>query len=169
MGKRSSFERRERDFYPTPRAAVVPLLPFLKGHETYCEPCVGDGALLKALPLRCINAFDIEPDGDFRIKDALQIDEQDVDGCDLIITNPPWERTLLHEMIRRFSALRPTWLLFDADWAHTRQAAELMKLCSDVVSIGRLKWIMGSPHTGKDNCCWYRFGNDTAATIFHAR
>ena len=31
MGKRSNFERREADFYPTPRAAVVPLIPFLRG------------------------------------------------------------------------------------------------------------------------------------------
>jgi hypothetical protein len=29
MGKRSNFERREADFYPTPRAAVVPLIPYL--------------------------------------------------------------------------------------------------------------------------------------------
>jgi hypothetical protein len=30
MGKRSNFERREADFYPTPRAAVLPLIPFLR-------------------------------------------------------------------------------------------------------------------------------------------
>src|SRR3981189_1858036 len=29
MGKRSNFERREADFYPTPRAAVLPLIPHL--------------------------------------------------------------------------------------------------------------------------------------------
>jgi hypothetical protein len=27
LGKRSNFERHEADFYPTPRAAVVPLIP----------------------------------------------------------------------------------------------------------------------------------------------
>ena len=30
MGKRSSFERREADFYPTPKAAVLPLIPYLR-------------------------------------------------------------------------------------------------------------------------------------------
>jgi hypothetical protein len=30
MGKRSNFERREADFYPTPRAAVLPLIPYLR-------------------------------------------------------------------------------------------------------------------------------------------
>ena len=37
MGKRSSFERREADFYPTPRAAVVPLIPYLRGHPHLCR------------------------------------------------------------------------------------------------------------------------------------
>jgi hypothetical protein len=30
MGKRSNFERRPADFYPTPKAAVLPLIPFLR-------------------------------------------------------------------------------------------------------------------------------------------
>ena len=29
MGKRSNFERNPRDFYPTPKEAVIPLLPHL--------------------------------------------------------------------------------------------------------------------------------------------
>ena len=33
-----------------------------------------------------------------------------------------------------------------------------MKRCRKVVSVGRLKWIPGSKHTGKDNCAWYLFG-----------
>jgi hypothetical protein len=48
MGKRSNFERREADFYPTPRAAVVPLIPYLRGRgiRAFAEPCAGDGALV---------------------------------------------------------------------------------------------------------------------------
>ena len=37
MGKRSNFERREADFYPTPRAAVVPLIPHLPRHSDLCR------------------------------------------------------------------------------------------------------------------------------------
>ena len=37
MGKRSSFERREADFYPTPRAAVLPLIPYLRGIQDLCR------------------------------------------------------------------------------------------------------------------------------------
>jgi hypothetical protein len=31
MGKRSEFGRREADFNPTPRVAVAPLIPYLRG------------------------------------------------------------------------------------------------------------------------------------------
>ena len=56
MGKRSSFERRPGDFYPTPRAAVLPLIPRLRGVRTFAEPCCGDGTLVRHLEsfgLRC--------------------------------------------------------------------------------------------------------------------
>jgi hypothetical protein len=32
-----------------------------------------------------------------------------------------------------------------------------MRCCSDIVTIGRVKWFEGSKHTGKDNHAWYRF------------
>ena len=62
MGKRSGFERREADFYPTPKAAVAPLIPHLRGIRTFAEPCAGDGALvrhLEAVGLRCGYSGDI--------------------------------------------------------------------------------------------------------------
>ena len=48
MGKRSDFERRPGDFYPTPRAAALPLIAHLRGGgiATFAEPCAGDGALV---------------------------------------------------------------------------------------------------------------------------
>ena len=46
MGKRSNFERKPRDFYPTPIEAVYPLLEHLEEDFTFAEPCAGDGALL---------------------------------------------------------------------------------------------------------------------------
>ena len=63
MGKRSNFERRPADFYPTPKAAVAPLIPYLRnsGIRTFAEPCVGDGDLLRHLEsfgLRCVYAGD---------------------------------------------------------------------------------------------------------------
>jgi hypothetical protein len=153
MGKRSTFERRPMDSYATPYAGVVPLAPHLHGIRTFAEPCCGDGDLvehLTGLGLLCVHSGDIV-DG----RDAL--DECHFNGPDAIITNPPWTRPILHEMIGHFQRIAPTWLLFDADWAHTRQAAPFLDQCSHVVSVGRLKWIEDSKYTGKDNCAWYRF------------
>ena len=62
MGKRSNFERRPGDFYPTPSSAVLPLIPHLRGVRTFAEPCCGDGALVRHLEsfgLRCVYAGDI--------------------------------------------------------------------------------------------------------------
>lgn len=158
MGKRSSFDRVPRDFYPTPREAVLPLLPHLREHTRYIEPCAGDGALIEALAEAghaCMFAGDIEPRDPAVIRaDALATDWT---AAPAIITNPPWSRDVLHPMIAHFSRFAPTWLLFDADWMHTRQSAPFMHLLRKVVSVGRVKWIPDSPFTGKDNCCWYLF------------
>ncbi|WP_312531932.1 class I SAM-dependent methyltransferase [Paracoccus sp. (in: a-proteobacteria)] len=162
MGKRSSFERIERDFYPTPPEAVAPLLPHLGFGDSFIEPCAGDMALVNTLEeagMSCRFEGDIEPrHSDVRRFNALSDDLAVwADGVDCIITNPPWRRDVLHPMIRHFTALRPTWLLFDADWMHTVQSAEFMPLCRKIVSVGRVKWFPETKMTGKDNCCWYLF------------
>jgi hypothetical protein len=182
LGKRSDYERKPRDFYPTPLAAVKPLIPHLPESFTFCEPCAGDARLIYHIETlhadaSCITAYDIEPQADdVEELDALDLDETHVEHCDFIITNPPWERSkksgyLLHAMIERFSDLRPTWLLFDADWMHTEQSADLVKdRLVKIVSIGRVKWIEDSAGTGKDNCCWYLFDKpNQSGTEFHGR
>lgn len=171
MGKRSNFERREGDFYPTPAEAVAPLLPHLPVSFSYAEPCVGDGALCGALGRDPVFACDLEPMWPkAMIGDALDMIVDDVAGADYIITNPPWDRKVLHPMIEHFSAMRPTWLLFDADWAHTKQSAPYMPWLRKIVSVGRVKWIPDSKMTGKDNCAWYLFDrHHTGYTEFHGR
>lgn len=177
MGKRSNFERVERDFYPTPLAAVLPLLPHIPYGSAFNEPCAGDGALVDHLEdngMSCLVACDVDPKrNDIICKDALcptgMIENH---SADYIITNPPWDRKILHPMIAHFSALKPTWLLFDADWMHTKQSAPFMPYLRKVVSVGRVKWIPDSKMTGKDNCAWYLFdqtGVFTGQTSFHGR
>lgn len=165
MSKRApQFERRERDFYPTPREAVLPLLPHLRPGSRFCEPCAGDGSLIDHLTAAghvCAAAWDIEPQRD-------DIDRQDArtrlcGNIDFYITNPPWVRDVLHPIITSLSMWNPTWLLFDADWMHTRQAAPFMPLLQKIVSVGRVKWIPDSKFTGKDNCCWYLFDANAQA------
>lgn len=164
MGKRSTFQRRERDWYPTPAAAVLPLLPHLGPLIRFAEPCAGDGRLIDALEAaghRCVWASDIEPR-------RADITENDAEHCgsgaiDCFITNPPWSRSVLHPIIRNLARQRPAWLLFDADWVHTRQSAELIPWLVKIVSVGRVKWIEDSPFTGKDNCAWHLFDARNAA------
>ena len=76
-------------------------------------------------------------------------------------------------MIEYFTAFKPTWLLFDADWMHTKQSIEYLPLLKKVVSIGRVQWIEGSKSSGKDNCCWYFFSRsdspDSQAIHFFGR
>ena len=160
MGKRSDFERIPRDYYPTPYSAVEPLLPHLPEQFDFAEPCAGDRRLIEHLQKNggnCRYAFDIEPMHKKVIKqDAL---EHGYSYCDYIITNPPWNRKILHPMIDHFADQKPTWLLFDSDWMHTKQSIPYLKMLKKVVSIGRVKWIEGSTSVGKDNCCWYLFEN----------
>jgi hypothetical protein len=78
------------------------------------------------------------------------------------ITNPPWDRAFLH-LIDRGCRASPTWLLFDADWMHTRQSTPFMPYLRKIVSVGRVKWIPDSKMTGKDNCCWYLFDQTSDA------
>jgi hypothetical protein len=159
IGKRSTFERLAGDQYDTPLDAVVPLIPHLDGVSRYIEPCCGNMCLVEALGtlapgLVCGFAGDIKHGFD-----ALTLKPSDIIryGADAIITNPSWTRQILHPLIAHFSSLAPTWLLFDADWAHTRQASTLLCRCSHIVAIGRVRWIRDTPHTGKDNAAWYRF------------
>lgn len=184
MGKRSDgFDRHPRDLYPTPFAAVPPLIPHLRKVrrrqitargkllrssgvpevQTFAEPCCGNGDLVRHLrrfDLRCVYAADIANGSD-----ALATSDYRVP--DAIITNPPYERELMHKLIAHFQAIAPTWLLMELDWAATKQAIPYMANCSDIVSIGRLRWIEGTTMNGKQNFAWYRFDRYAAGTRFH--
>lgn len=174
MGKRSDFERSKLDYYPTPAAPVAVLAKHLQKGLTFCEPCAGAGVLVRHLHahgLECVSALDVAPRESWIGRgDASWLTEADLKGADLIITNPPWDRPVLHQIIERCAALRPTWLLFDADWMHTGQAKPHLEICRLIVSIGRVKWIEGSKNSGMDNCCWYLFDvNGTGRPSFVGR
>jgi hypothetical protein len=80
-------------------------------------------------------------------------------AADLIVTNPPHTRSLMHPLIEHFAAIAPTWLLIDSDLANNQHAAPYLPMCTDIVPIGRGgKWITGSAHAnGLNNFNWYRF------------
>lgn len=188
MGKRSNLDKIDKSQYLTPKAAVLPLIPFLpKGGFYFAEPCAGDGRLVRHIEElshgRCPLYSDIDPelarltaherfDGaamqDVPKWDAFDysIDSFRTRHIDMVITNPPWERAkkddyILHRLIEHYGSMIQTWFLFDADWPHTIQAQPyLEKYCTRIVSIGRVKWFPGTGQTGKDNAAWYEFRPD---------
>lgn len=174
MGKRQpNSVRAERkaankhDLWPTPYHAITPLLPYLGPRTRFLEPCAGDGRMIGYLQEHghiCEGAWDIEPqDGCIRQLDANYLKTGLPYRSVVFITNPPWTRELLHPLIRHFSEQHPTWLLFDADWVHTKQAMPLLPRCQMIVSAGRIKWLEGDPRdkgqSPKDNCAWHLFTN----------
>lgn len=162
MGKRSNFARMKNDFYPTPYEAVLPLLAHINARRTYIEPCFGKGDLINHLAAHqhiCLGKYDL-PD------DATTM-KYDTTGAEYFITNPPWTRKLLHPMIDNLRQQLPAWLLFDANWAFTKQARDYLPYCAKIVTIGRVKWIPDSKMAGKDDSCWYLFVNHKTSTTFY--
>lgn len=162
MAKRSTgqFERIPNDLYRTwdPRA-VKALLPHLAPGTRFVEPCAGHGDLIDQLVNAghdCVGAFDIDPGrGDIKRGDATTLTWKTMTG--VFVSNPPWSRHLLHPIIKALAYQAPTWLLYDSDWLFTGQADPYLPYLRKVVTVGRLKWIPGSPDDGKDNVCWYLF------------
>tara|TARA_R110000751_G_scaffold291435_1_gene398414 strand:+ start:231 stop:770 length:540 start_codon:yes stop_codon:yes gene_type:complete len=161
MGKRSNFKRIQRDFYPTPYEAVLPLIPHLPDKCLYDEPCCGDGDLIRHLTKhlhKCISSGDI--------KDGWNATDTEKCGGNYFITNPPWpaigqqgEPTI--SIIKNLSSIAPTWLLLSADFAHNKYFSQVSKRCSKIVSVGRVRWIPDTSDRkstpGKDNAAWYLF------------
>lgn len=175
MSKRcSAHARRDRDLYLTPPEPVAELQPHLPGGTRFIEPCAAEGGLARKLEAHghhCVFASDIVPLAPHvRSADATSIDFSDIGvAADLVITNTPWLRPLLHAMIENLSAQLPTWLLFDADWKHTRQARRFLPHCGRIVSVGRVRWISESKSTGKDNAAWYLFAPGIGPPVFYGR
>ena len=95
MSKRSAGHApRPRDYWPTPRKAVLPLLPHLEPGTRFTEPCAGNGALIDLLEEaghQCETATDIAPQrDDILAVDALKLRDP---IADCVITNPPWPQS----------------------------------------------------------------------------
>lgn len=190
MGKYTDMERVSRDYYPTPIKAVIPLAPFMR-NKSYIEPCAGDGRLaehiFKLQPTSTlVEAYDIEPQEPFEVL-GMPIIQRDIirqpikeiyEDVDCFVTNPPWLNNKdsgyqLNAIISLLSSLLPTWLLLNGNYVFNKKSADCMRHCTDVVPVGRVKWIEGSKHSGKEDCAWFRFDkrdiNQTHMTYIHPR
>jgi hypothetical protein len=155
MGMYSDFPRVAGDRYFTPFSATLPLAPFLAGVRTFAEPCKGDGELVAHVeshgPL-CIHSGDIAEG-----VDALNDPELEQLVVDRIITNPPYKWKLLKPLIQRFVTIAPTWLLLEDRFLFGERSGPFMRICTDVVTIGRVKWFPDTEHASRINYAWFLF------------
>lgn len=164
MGKRTRHKtgkthaKRARDLWSTidPRC-IPPLLPHLPRGGRYAEPMAGEARLIRMLEphIACAWAADLKPMAPGI--EARDVFASQIGDADLYISNPPWTRKVLHQIIVHLSDQAPTWLLFDTDWLVTNQAGAFMERCRKVVYTGRLIWIEGTTNAGFQACAWYLF------------
>ena len=90
---------------------------------------------------------------------------------DAIVTNPPFSRKsipLLRRLISHFQNIAPTWLLLRMAMVANEWMAPLLRHCSDIVVMPRLKLIKGAKNGGMEDHAWYRFDiNHTAGPVLH--
>lgn len=166
MAKRNNevggFERKPRDFYGTIDPSAVDIFVHIEGTVRYIEPCAGSGNLCNLLqdyPNFVLHkAFDIEPQADFiEKKDASLLTMEDLEGADVVITNPPYKWEMLKPIMDNLLPKIPAWLLLPADTMHNVRMAEYINLyCYGIASVGRLYWEENKVK-GKDNFVWYYF------------
>lgn len=163
-GLYSDFERKPRDFYPTPIEAMYSLMPHLKERFNYFEPTAGDGAIIRHLlaarpGARCIGATDIEPLAPgIEQLDLLKETPVGLPMSDIAITNFPWDRKLLHPMIDAVTEHCPVWTIIDSKWLNNESSARfLTDHLVKVVPVGRVIWEPGTTEAGKVDCSWFLF------------
>ena len=175
MGKRSDFKRIDRDLYRTFDPKAGRALASVTGEsKTYIEPFAGAGDLVDQLPeyLHCMRKSDIVPlREDIEQKDAFSYTKEDFKDIDWMITNSPWDRKIFHRAIEHFVPIVDCWFLIDANWIWTKQAQSYMnKYVTDVVPIGRMKWIPETKMSGKDDCVWlFMTKNKIHQCVLHPR
>jgi hypothetical protein len=171
VGKRTSgeFERIRRDDYPTPASAVEPLLPHLKPHTRYIEPCAGHGCLVQHLGAAghvLVRAYDLPVDA--------RVARYDVPKNALFCSNPPYHGRPgdLHPLIVNVSDQAAFWALLQLDWTSNISSGVLMRERARlVVAIGRIRWFEDSAFSSYENYCWIRFERPApgAVTLFVGR
>jgi hypothetical protein len=125
----------------------------LRPKTRFIEPCLGRGLLVEHLTAAghvCVGRYGL-PGQDARLH------RYDVPPGADFITNPPWLREILHLIIANLSDQARTWLLIDADWLFTLQAAPYLPRLRAVVAVGRVRWIPDTRDVVKDNCAWCLF------------
>lgn len=158
--------------------------------KRYIEPCANNGSLVKhiqdvsetmGVPFvpECVYMSDVAPDqispelgtiyeheaGGSPTRGYYDWSDSLTDRQVTFITNPPWINTssseyMLNNIILNLAQHAPTWLLLNSTYAWNQKSRPYMNICTDVVPVGRLKWIEDSDSVGKEDCAWFRFSGN---------
>lgn len=157
--KTDSATSNPKNWHPTPRAALEPLLPLLEPGTEFVEPCAGDGRLIEMLEEaghRCIWAIDVEPRGGNPLIECADATRCATEGL-TIITNPPFERRLLDPLLAHWLGRSPLWLLLPADMICNIWTIPLTRRVDRIVPLGRVSW-MDNGTGGFENYAWLHAG-----------
>jgi len=170
MGKRSEFDKIDKDKYYTIDPRSIDRMGPWFDKVKYVEPCAGDGSLVRLMKQlypdsHAVLAFDQYPEGDLDhpcyVFNALDLKLEHIPHeVDCIITNPPFSWNKLKPLLDHLPGLLPTWFLLPADLMHNKRMGPYMKKCKSVVSVGRLYWFTdddGNFSRGYDNYAWFLF------------
>lgn len=152
--RKSGYERKPADLYPTPPWVTECLLPHIPVHiNEIWEPAAGTGEMADILGLSCpVRPTDICQHGDFILDglvDFLQCTGPVNSGV-AIITNPPYSQAA--EFIERALLLTSTnggmvAMLLRTDFDHAKTRRHLFADCpafaKKIVLTKRIKWFEG--------------------------
>jgi len=150
LGGARGFDREKDDFYPTPDALIDPLVErfgrvWLK-ETTVWEPACGDGAICKALARHGIESVgtDLVDRGYGTSRRDFLMEMGTPDGCDSIITNPPfrlWREFAEHALSMDVAFVALLGRLQLLEGKRVSKLFEETKLTGVMVSAGRVNML----------------------------
>ena len=132
---------------------------------------------LEPITVTATNDFLVSEQRDFNeISELFFYNEVTKRGIDAIISNPPWLNTSAsgHQLDRFINKLCvaevPVIMLLNGNilnnksfWHTKVPGRALGDLCYQILPVGRMKWIEGSAHSGKEDCSWFFFHKNNAS------
>jgi hypothetical protein len=162
--RKSGYERKDNDYYPTPTWVTEALLPFIpKRIRRIWEPAAGCGAMSEVLRANFygVLATDINEFSPLAIKALDFLEASSSDWAEAIVTNPPYNRAAefcrksVDIMMQRNGFVA---LLLAENFDCARGRADLFGECpffaAKVILTKRIKWFdgEGSPSS---NHAWF--------------
>jgi len=162
--KTASAATNPKNFWPTPREAVMPLTRHLVPGTVYDEPCAGDGAIMRVLAehgMLCAAAHDVIPTGPgILLGDATKLPV----GGRLIVTNPPYAQPLLQPLLDHWIGNREAWLLLPSDMLMNVWSNPYVRHIDRILPLGRVSW-MQNGQAGMENSAWLHFTKESVDLI----